>query len=68
MTHTTLEEVPLPATHVQLAEIISLRDYMAMAALPGLINVQVPGEGLASVAYQIADMMLAEKAKHENKA
>lgn len=54
------------ATHAQLAEIISLKDYMAMAALPVFIEqtitAKVFNEALvAKMAYQMADAMLAAR-------
>lgn len=72
-----LEQWPInTATHAQLAEIISLRDYMAMAALPSILDYGIPTLSgklngnivMAKAAYEIADAMLrTREAKNETK-
>ena len=76
---TDLVEVPLmPATHAQLAEIISLRDYFAMTTLPALIGAaaemtkKIPLhpkdiQSFSEYAYLYADAMLREKARTDKK-
>lgn len=55
------------AEYAQLAEIIKLRDYMAMSAL-GTLNPDnvVTCKDMAIIAYKIAEAMLEERKKYEN--
>jgi hypothetical protein len=53
---------------VVLAEKISLRDYMAMAALPASLDKLGLGslQSCVELSYKLADLMLKEKVKNEN--
>lgn len=68
----TFDEVPAKSLHQ--AEVnkrklgMSLRDYFAAAALPALLDTEMIGEPVATMAYQMADAMLeARKIKHLQK-